>query len=232
MTKKILAIQHDEDVPIGNFQKWILDYDPSIEIEIIYAREKEIPVDCDTPVILFGGENNAYDHEKAPWLIKEKELICNLVKKNIPVFGICLGHQLGCVALGGEVEVSHPRGREVGVHKITLSALADDEPALAEYKQQLSEGEEIFVPEWHSDAVTAVPPKGKILASSDKYIQAVRCGSFLGTQFHPEVNINTMEKWTKDRADKKEILDEYNNKRKEIEKFGQTLLVGFLDSIK
>lgn len=232
MANKVLVIQHDPDVTLASFQNWILDYDPNFEIETVYAREDEIPVNTDLPVIILGGENNAYDDEKCPWLTKEKELVRNLVQKDVPILGICLGHQLGCVALGGKVEVSHPRGKEVGVEKLYLSALADEDPIMGEYKKTMSEGEEIFVPEWHSDVVTCVPPNAKILASSDRYIQSVRCGSFLGVQFHPEANLKVFTNWGKKRGDKGEILAAYNEKREDIEKFAKFLLVKFLDSFK
>ena len=54
------------------------------------------------------------DDEVAPWLPAVRQLITAAAKGATPTLGICLGHQLAAVALGGEVG-RNPGGRTLGV---------------------------------------------------------------------------------------------------------------------
>ncbi len=233
MQRKILVIQHDEDVPLGNFYDWILEFDKNIVFDIVNARKDKIPFDYNCPVIILGGENNAYDdlpkdgHISCPWLGAEKKLISSLVRNNVPVLGICLGFQLGTVALGGKVEVAHSRGREFGGTRLYLSALADLDPVFSPACKYFKSSD-IFVTEFHSDCVVSLPEGARILASSDKYIQSLRCGSFIGVQFHPEANFDSVSNWATNYADKHSIIASFVDNKDCIEKFAKFIAQGFI----
>lgn len=57
--------------------------------------------DCDAYLIT-GSKSSAY--ENTHWIIKLKEFIRKLQKKNKKIIGICFGHQIIAEALGGKVE--------------------------------------------------------------------------------------------------------------------------------
>ncbi len=65
-------------------------------------------------VVVMGGAMGANDDATSPWLTPTKELIRRADADRVPTLGICLGHQLAAVALGGEVR-PNPRGRQFGL---------------------------------------------------------------------------------------------------------------------
>ena len=64
-------------------------------------------------MLVLGGAMGAYDDADHPWLTDVKQLVRAAVADGMPVLGICLGHQLVAVALGGEVgaEPARPADR-------------------------------------------------------------------------------------------------------------------------
>ncbi len=59
--------------------------------------------------------------DRLAWSEKTAAWIRSAMAVEMPLFGICYGHQLMADALGGEVAY-HPAGRETGCKAITLSA--------------------------------------------------------------------------------------------------------------
>ncbi len=123
-------------------------------------------------VVLSGGPRSVYE-AGAPRVDVKK-----LVGLGVPVLGICYGHQLLALELGGRVE----RGR--GEYGRTLVKLVRDDP--------LFRGWERVETVWmsHSDYVSIPPPGFEVLAVSENgYIAAMRSrdGLVYGVQFHPEV---------------------------------------------
>ncbi len=95
-----------------------------------------------------------------------------------PLLGICGGHQLIALALGGSVE---PLGRVVkGYRRVRV---LEPDPLFNGL------GNEITVLESHQDHVAKLPEGFKLLASSsDTRVEAMRSEKSLvyGVQFHPE----------------------------------------------
>jgi GMP synthase (glutamine-hydrolysing) len=103
-----------------------------------------------------------------------------LEKSNVPILGICAGHQFMARFYGGEVKPSVVP--EFG--KINLMILEKDDPLFAEVP------EKSVVWESHNDEVTVVPKDFSVLAESENCkVQAMRHTKkpFYGLQFHPEV---------------------------------------------
>jgi len=124
-------------------------------------------------VILSGGPDSVY-RPTAPKLKKEVEEW--LLKGEIPVLGICYGHQLLAYLLGGRVE----RGKKGEYGRADIEIVE---------KNELFKGLPARQVVWmsHGDWVSKVPPKAEILARSGEIIVAFRLDKFYGVQFHPEV---------------------------------------------
>ncbi|HCT9583204.1 TPA: glutamine amidotransferase [Raoultella ornithinolytica] len=145
----------------------------------VYAGETLPDPDSQTVAVMTGSWAMVTD--RLAWSEKTAAWIRSAMAVEMPLFGICYGHQLMADALGGEVAY-HPAGRETGCKAITLSAAGRTDPLLsdrpAHFPAHLS----------HLQTVVRLPPDATVLAASahDPH-QIVRYTRHaLSTQFHPE----------------------------------------------
>lgn len=106
----------------------------------------------------------------------------------MPMFGVCYGHQLIAYALGGVVDY-HPEGREMGCETITLLPAAGDDEILGEWPTEFA------AHLTHMQTIVTLPAGAVALAKSahDPH-QIVRYGrNAVSTQFHPEFTTTHME---------------------------------------
>jgi GMP synthase (glutamine-hydrolysing) len=124
--------------------------------------------------------------ERAPWMERAAAALRELVRAEVPVLGICFGHQLLGHALGGRVE-RNPRGREMG--SVEFTALEAD-PVVGGPGAWL-------VNSTHVDAVVELPPGSRVVGSTalDPHA-ALRFGPLAwGVQFHPELDAEVMRQY-------------------------------------
>lgn len=121
--------------------------------------------------------------EALPWKDAVSAWLRELVSREVPVLGICFGHQLLAHALGGRVS-TNPNGREMGSTQLTL--LGDDELFAA--------GSSSWVNNTHVDSVVELPPGARVLGRTAlEPHAAVRFGpSAWGVQFHPELDADVL----------------------------------------
>lgn len=186
---RYLVVQHEDQAPGGWLtQRWT---ELGITIDILRPDEGQVvpaSVEHDALVVL-GGPMNATEDERYPWLAPTRALLSAAVSQGVPTLGVCLGHQLLSVALGGEVIVN-PRGRAVGLIPLSLNAAGASDPLLANLP-----GDEVV--QYNGDVVSRLPEGATLLATApDGSVQAARFGSRAwGVQFHPETTPEIFADW-------------------------------------
>ena len=142
-----------------------------------YVGDKIQSNDADAWIIT-GSPCSVYNCEA--WMVNLEEEMKNIQSSQIPVLGICFGHQLIAKCFGGTVELN-PQGWELGAYPVQFTA--------AGKKSQLFSGmeENAIVYESHQDSVTVLPENAIELARNNKGNQAFMIhDNFYGVQFHPE----------------------------------------------
>lgn len=144
-------------------------------------------------VIISGSLQSVYD--QTPWMQKLEAFIRTCHEREIPVLGLCFGHQILASAMGGTVE--NLNLWEFGVHPIYLANQAQEHPWL----QGLPAHFETL--QVHQDHVSTLPPEAVGLAYSEKTPhQIFSLGSLMGVQFHPEYTVDILHTIVKNRPQK------------------------------
>ncbi len=147
------------------------------------------PLDYDA-VLVLGGAMNVDEGDEHPWLHAERKLIGELLERQVPLVGLCLGSQM-VAAAAGAVPRRAPRP-EIGWHTVELTEAGRDDPLLG----PLGPSFEAF--QWHSYEFP-LPPGAVALARSEVCLQAARIGEAAwAIQFHPEVTAADALHWTAD----------------------------------
>ena len=99
---RILLLQHDPLDGPGALTEWALERGHSVTICMICQGEPLPPLDSFDLLVSLGGPMGAYEEEKHPWLVTEKEYLRQAVAEGKQILGLCLGCQLLADALGGK----------------------------------------------------------------------------------------------------------------------------------
>jgi GMP synthase (glutamine-hydrolysing) len=139
-------------------------------------------------LIVMGGPMGAYETDEYPFLVQECALISEMVKRDHPVLGVCLGAQLLAKSLGARVFPGP--ASEIGFGSVSLAPAASADPVFA------ASGTAIPVFHWHGDTFE-LPIGATLLASSPMYAhQAFRFGRCVyALQFHIEADLETWSTW-------------------------------------
>lgn len=183
--------------PPGNIPKqcgataqWFLDALSEIGKKAEVVRPflgEELPLPTTVAgAIITGSWSMVTDNEQ--WSEKTAEWIRQALFFEIPLFGVCYGHQLMAYALGGEVG-NNPLGGEKGTFTVTLTEKGQ--------KNLLLDGFPSAFPAYlfHQQSVIKLPPHCDVLAESenDSY-QILRYGTTaFSVQFHPEFTAEIMK---------------------------------------
>ena len=125
-------------------------------------------------------ERQRWSEEAAAWLR-------GAMDAEVPVLGVCYGHQLIAHALGGRVDY-HPSGREIGTITIERLDAANDDALLADLPSRFAAHAS------HQQSVLELPRGATVLASSahDPHHAVRYAPNAWGLQFHPEFSVEIM----------------------------------------
>ena len=166
---------------IGEQPRWFIDalaLQPDEYVVIRPHRGEELPAYQQiSGAILSGSWAMVTDH--ADWSERSAAWIRGALEAELPLLGVCYGHQLMAYALGGKVG-DNPQGWERGLKSLTRSAQQDAllAPLPAEFQAWLS----------HRQSVLTPPQNSQVLATSAQDgCQILRYSpQALSVQFHPE----------------------------------------------
>ncbi|MGO1165528.1 MAG: type 1 glutamine amidotransferase [Janibacter sp.] len=202
MASSLLVVQHQQTCPPGRVAGWLTDAGVELDVRRPHAGDA-LPRDLSAHdgLLVLGGEMGCRDDEVAPWLPEVRELIRAAAKGAVPTFGICLGHQLATVALGGDVG-SSPAGRTVGMFTVDPGpTLADDEV--------LGSTAGAPVVQWNDDIVTRLPSAATPLATNERgdLLLARLAPTVWGVQGHPEADRSIVTRWAETDSDSPQMAD-------------------------
>jgi GMP synthase (glutamine-hydrolysing) len=131
-----------------------------------------------------------------PWSLAIEAWIPLLVQAEIPLLGICYGHQLLGRAMGGRVDF-HPQGKEVGTIEVRRCPESSGDPLFGGLPAKFP------VHAAHAQSVISLPPAAVLLAENDfEPHHAFRLGRCAwGVQFHPEYDSRIMRDYVLEQAD-------------------------------
>ncbi|MFZ1410237.1 MAG: type 1 glutamine amidotransferase, partial [Micropruina sp.] len=111
----VLMIQHQAECPPARFGSWLGEAGVALTL---WTPDLPMPeLSCVDGLVILGGVMGATDDQDAPWLPLVRQTIRQAAGHGLPTLGICLGHQLAAVALGGRVQ-RNPHGKQRGVTPI------------------------------------------------------------------------------------------------------------------
>jgi GMP synthase (glutamine-hydrolysing) len=132
-------------------------------------------------VVITGSRASVYWEDEQGWIRPLVDWVAEAVDRDVPVLGVCYGHQVLAEALGGTVE--HMGEYELGYREVTHGG----DPLFDGVDETFT----VFVS--HQDRVTELPPDAVRIAENDYGVHGFRRGDAVGVQFHPEYDLSTAE---------------------------------------
>lgn len=182
----------------GSFAHWIrvaagMEADAAVTCHV--AEGEALPRRDGFAGVLVTG-SAAMVTERRDWSERSADWLRDTAHDDVPLFGICYGHQLLAHALGGEVG-DNPAGREMGTIALSLHPEADDDPLFTGLPVSMA------AQATHLQTVLRAPDDATVLATSGQDA----CHAFRwrdrvwGVQFHPEFSSTHMRGYVRARQE-------------------------------
>lgn len=165
------------------FEEFFSPIRHAIEISFIHTRHGDFPVNISDydAYLISGSRHGVYDD--LPWIPRLIDFVKTAYQSNIPLIGVCFGHQLLAHALGGEAVLSD-KGWGVGVKKMALQANLPNSISSG----SLNIGQPIRLLYMHQDQVIRLPDDALPLLGDEfcPYAGFIIPHRVLSFQGHPE----------------------------------------------
>lgn len=182
----------------GDFESWFVKaIGPSPErfavVDMQSGGKLGAPSDYAGAIVTGSSSSMTVDE---PWYGDAMDFLRRAVDADLPTLGVCFGHQMLAVALGGRVE-KNPLGREIGTVKVELTDAGARDAIFAGLPRTLT------VQATHTDAVTELPKGAVLLASNERCpVQAFAIGERIRTvQWHPEFTASVVRGYIEGRKE-------------------------------
>ena len=150
---------------------------------VIASPPTEELLDIDALIIGGSGAYSVHHEEIQNWVKPTCAFIEKALKKNLPGFGICFGHQLVGQVLGSKV-VTSSEHTEIGTVELDLTAEGKSDPVFGHLPKRFT------AQTGHSDHVQTIPYGTTLMAKGsllDTQAFKVEGAKFYSTQFHPDM---------------------------------------------
>lgn len=187
--KPVLGIRNDRDDTLGITAAVLVEAGvPLVRLDAFDSEVRWPALEEIGGLIVFGGEMNADETDKHPYLLTQRELMRRAVDAGLPVLGICLGAQM--LARAFDARVYRAAVRELGFKPVCVTDLGQRDVLLGTFQT----GDRVF--QWHEDTFDLPAGAELLVAGDDVPIQAFRLGGKAwGVQFHFEVDADGVEAW-------------------------------------
>ena len=191
---RILSLVHGEDAGAALFGPLVAEAGHELdEWSFEWGTQPPQPLERYDAVFVFGGAMHPDQDDLHPWLRVELDWLRDLVDRQVPTLGICLGSELLAKAAGAWVgELAAP---ELGWSEVALTEAGEADTVLSALPSRFE------ALQWHHYG-HELPGGAVALAENTASLQAFRLGDMCwGVQFHPEVTEPQLERWIADETD-------------------------------
>lgn len=187
---RVLVVQHDATCPPALFGTWLEEAGCRLDVRRAYRGDEQPGVRPYDGLLVLGGAMDADDDQGYPWLALTRERIREAALLGTPTLGICLGHQLAALALGGSTG-RREAGPQIGLLDVGWGCEVLLDPLV---DRIAGDGRAVH---WNQDVVIGLPPGAEVLARGPRgEVQAARLARTVwGVQFHPEVDDVVVASW-------------------------------------
>ena len=181
----LLDASHGETHTRRNFRR---ELDASLAEFDVTQEEFPSTFDYDG-VVITGSRASVYWDE--PWIRSLVDWTAEAASRDLPILGVCYGHQVLAEALGGRVdgmgeyEIGYRQIQRVDADDVLFDGVPSSFTAFTT----------------HSDFVAELPPGATLLAENEYGVHAFRKGHAFGVQFHPEYDPETAASVTRGKED-------------------------------
>jgi GMP synthase-like glutamine amidotransferase len=192
MARRVAIIENTSYSDPGQVGVALAEVGADVQVIRAYAGEA-LPgsIDDHDALVVFGGEQNALDDEKHPYLPALTDVMRAYGEAGRAVLGICLGSQLLARAFGGDNLIG-------AAPEFGWQAIEPTEAGLADPVMSAVNDSRFLSFQWHDDTFTLPPGAIHLARNHAAPHQAFRVGrAAYGMQFHFEANRGVVDQWNR-----------------------------------